>query len=167
MEQADEAGIEFDLACSTGPNWTLDELIKLMDEEEHARFLDARVVYSSNKGSEGPDHVRIVTGAAEGLLILFFLAAEEGGNVVVPFPGFTTFSAEPKALGLEVRSYHLRPENDFRIDVDEIKRLVDSRTKLLLVNSPHTIRRRRGLPPHLPRPGNVVGRIASRGDRPG
>jgi aspartate/methionine/tyrosine aminotransferase len=149
MEQADEAGIELDLACSTGPNWTLDELIKLMDEEEHARFLDARVVYSSNKGSEAlrkeiatlhgvsPDHVRIVTGAAEALLILFFLAAEEGANVVVPFPAFTTFSAEPKALGLEVRPYHLRPENDFRIDVDEIKRLVDSRTKLLLINSPH------------------------------
>lgn len=149
MDQADEAGIECDLSCSTGPNWTLDELIKLMDKEEHARFLDTRMVYSPSKGSQalrkeiaalhgvGPDEVRILTGAAEALLILFFLAAEEGGNVVVPFPGFTTFSAEPKALGLEVRSYHLRPENDFRIEVDEIKRLADSHTKLLLVNSPH------------------------------
>jgi aspartate/methionine/tyrosine aminotransferase len=38
---------------------------------------------------------------------------------------------------LEVRPYRLRPENNFRLEVDEVKRLIDSRTKLLLVNSPH------------------------------
>src|SRR5260370_28010275 len=31
----------------------------------------------------------------------------------------------------------MRRENGFRIDPDEIKRLADSKTKLILVNSPH------------------------------
>jgi aspartate/methionine/tyrosine aminotransferase len=31
----------------------------------------------------------------------------------------------------------VRRENGFRIDPDEIKRLADSKTKLILVNSPH------------------------------
>ena len=31
----------------------------------------------------------------------------------------------------------MRRENNFQIDVDEIKRLADSKTKLILVNSPH------------------------------
>src|SRR5262249_17994682 len=51
--------------------------------------------------------------------------------------GFTTFSALPESLGLETRFYRVRRENGFRIDLDEIKRLADSKTKLILVNSPH------------------------------
>jgi aspartate/methionine/tyrosine aminotransferase len=66
-----------------------------------------------------------------------WLAAEPGANVIIPLPGFTTFSALPKSLGLETRFYRVRRENGFRIDVDEIKRLADSKTKLILVNSPH------------------------------
>jgi aspartate/methionine/tyrosine aminotransferase len=81
--------------------------------------------------------VQITTGASEALLALMWLAAEPGANVIVPLPGFTTFSALPESLGLETRFYRVRRENGFRIDPDEIKRIADSRTKLILINSPH------------------------------
>jgi aspartate/methionine/tyrosine aminotransferase len=83
------------------------------------------------------ESVQIVTGASEALLALMWLAAEPGANVIIPLPGFTTFSALPESLGLETRFYHVHPENGFRIDPDEIKRLTDSKTRLILVNSPH------------------------------
>jgi aspartate/methionine/tyrosine aminotransferase len=66
-----------------------------------------------------------------------WLAAEPGANVILPLPGFTTFSALPESLGIETRFYRIRRENGFRIDPDEIKQLADSHTKLILVNSPH------------------------------
>jgi aspartate/methionine/tyrosine aminotransferase len=78
-----------------------------------------------------------VTGASEALVALMWMAAEPGANVIIPLPGFTTFSALPESLGLETRFYQVRRENGFRIDPDEIKRLADSSTKLILVNSPH------------------------------
>jgi aspartate/methionine/tyrosine aminotransferase len=81
--------------------------------------------------------VQVVTGASEALLILMWLAAEPGANVILPQPGFTTFSALPEALRLETRFYTLRKENAFRIDVEEVKKLADRNTKLILVNSPH------------------------------
>jgi aspartate/methionine/tyrosine aminotransferase len=81
--------------------------------------------------------VQIVTGASEAIVALMWLAAEPGANVIIPLPGFTTFSALPQSLGLETRFYQVRRENGFRIDLDEIKRLSDSNTKLILVNSPH------------------------------
>jgi aspartate/methionine/tyrosine aminotransferase len=83
------------------------------------------------------DHVQVVTGASEALVVLMWLAAEPGANVIVPLPGFTTFSALPESLGLELRYYRVRRENSFQIDVDEITGLADSKTKLILVNSPH------------------------------
>jgi aspartate/methionine/tyrosine aminotransferase len=81
--------------------------------------------------------VQIVTGASEALVALMWLAAEPGANVILPLPGFTTFSALPESLGLEIRYYRINRENGFRIDIDEIKRLADAKTKLVLVNSPH------------------------------
>ncbi len=141
--------IEFDLASSTGPVWTLRELLALSGENELEALLDTRVSYTSAVGTlalrtaiaalEGvtADDVQVVTGASEALLILFFLSAEPGANVVLPNPGFPANAALAKSLGIAVRYYTLSAENRFRVDPDEIRRLVDRDTRLLLVNSPH------------------------------
>jgi aspartate/methionine/tyrosine aminotransferase len=81
--------------------------------------------------------VQVVTGAAEALVLLFFLAAEPGVNVVLPSPGFPANTALAESFGLEIRQYQLRPENEFRIDLDEIRALVDTNTRFVMVNSPH------------------------------
>jgi len=56
---------------------------------------------------------------------------------VLPRPGYPPFSALPESLGIEIRYYPVRKENEFRIDLNEIKRLADGNTKLILVNTPH------------------------------
>ncbi len=144
-----EHNIEFNLAASTGPTWTVSEILALADEETRHRFLNHNLVYGRPAGADSlreaiaemqgvpVESVQIVTGASEALLVVMWLAAEPGANVILPLPGFATFSALPESLGLETRFYHIHRENGFRIDPDEIRRLADSKTKLILVNSPH------------------------------
>jgi aspartate/methionine/tyrosine aminotransferase len=144
-----EHDIEFNLAASTGPTWTVNDILALADDETRYRFLNHNLVYSRPAGADSlreaiaemqsvpVESVQIMTGASEALLALMWLAAEPGANVIIPLPGFTTFSALPESLGLETRFYRVRRENGFGIDPDEIKRLADSKTKLILVNSPH------------------------------
>jgi aspartate/methionine/tyrosine aminotransferase len=144
-----EHGVEFNLAASTGPSWTLNEILGLASEEERELFLNHKLVYGRPGGAEGlrsaiadmqqvdVDKVQVVTGASEALLILMWLAAEPGANVVLPRPGFTTFSALPESLRIETRYYAVRKENGFAIDAEEIKKLTDRNTKLVLINSPH------------------------------
>lgn len=144
-----EHGIDFNLAASTGPAWTVNDILALADDETRHRFLHHKLAYSRPAGADSlrdaiaemqrvpVEAVQIVTGASEALLVLMWLAAEPGANVILPLPGFTTFSALPESLGLETRFYRVRRENGFRIDPDEIKRLSDSKTKLVLINSPH------------------------------
>jgi aspartate/methionine/tyrosine aminotransferase len=144
-----EHNIEFNLAASTGPPWTLNDILSLGTDDQRQRFLNHKVVYSRPAGAQGlraaiaemqavdVDSVQVVTGASEALLILMWLAAEPGANVILPQPGFTTFSALPESLRLETRYYTLRKENAFAIDVEEIKRITDRNTKLILINSPH------------------------------
>jgi aspartate/methionine/tyrosine aminotransferase len=141
--------VRYDLASSTGPVWTVQELLDLLNEDQRRDLVDSRVLYCDASGatelrraiadmqSVEPDDVQILTGGAEALLILFFLAAGPGANVILPFPGFPPFHALPQSLGIETRFYHLRPEDQFQIDLQEIIGQSDGNTKLILVNSPH------------------------------
>jgi len=144
-----EHGIEFNLAASTGPVWTANQLLDLGGDQAREQYLNHKVVYGRPAGGDtlrtaiaemqnvDVDCVQVVTGASEALTILMWLAAEPGANVILPMPGFTTFSALPESLGLELRFYRVGRENGFQIDVDEIKQLADAKTKLILINSPH------------------------------
>jgi aspartate/methionine/tyrosine aminotransferase len=149
QKHAPDSRIEFDLASSTGPVWTLWELLALSDEAALDALLDTRISYTSATGTpalraaiadlEGvePEAIQVTTGAQEALLILFYLAAEPGANVVLPSPGFPANAALAESLGIEARYYHLRAANGFRVDPDEIRRLIDGNTRFLLINSPH------------------------------
>ena len=140
---------KYDLACSTGPKWAAKELLALMTEEEKERLFATPLTYRPSGGTAplrqavagwlGVDEndVQIGTGASEALLSLFFLASDSEGNVVIPTPGYPAFSAFPTSFGLETRTYAHRPENRFQPDINEIKSLVDERTRILLVNTPH------------------------------
>ena len=144
-----EHDIEFDLGASTGPTWTVNDILALADDETRHRFLNHNLVYSRPAGADSLreaiaemqgvpiEAVQIMTGASEALVALMWLVAEPGANVIIPLPGYAPFAALPESLGLETRYYHVRRENGFRIDPDEIKQLADSKTKLILVNSPH------------------------------
>jgi aspartate/methionine/tyrosine aminotransferase len=144
-----EHGIEFNLAASTGPTWTVNDILALADEETRHRFLNHKLVYGRPAGADTlreaiaemqgvpVDSVQVMTGSSEALVAMMWLANEPGANVILPLPGFTTFSALPESLGIETRFYRVRRENQFRIDVDEIKRLTDSNTKLIVVNCPN------------------------------
>ena len=144
-----EGKIQYNLAASTGPAWTLDDLRRLMTEEENERLLRTSLTYQPGHGTETlrrelasmygakPEEIQITTGASEALLVLFFLAAEPGANVVLPYPAFPPFLAIPESLGLEVRRYPLEAGKGFALDLSKVASLLDERTKLLLVNSPH------------------------------
>lgn len=144
-----EHHIEFNLGASTGPVWTLNEILSLATEEDRRRFLNHPLVYSRPVGAEGlraaiaemqgvsEESVQVVTGASEALVILMWLAAEPGANIILPQPGYPPFSALPESLGIEIRNYAIHKNNNFSIDVEQIKKLADANTKLILVNSPH------------------------------
>jgi aspartate/methionine/tyrosine aminotransferase len=144
-----EGRTRYNLAASTGPGWTLEDLRRLMTEEENRRLLQTSLSYLPGHGTESlrrelagmygakADEIQIVTGASEALLALFFLAAEPGANVVLPYPAFPPFLAIPESFGLEVRRYSLDAGSGFAFDLERVGSLVDERTRLVLVNSPH------------------------------
>ncbi len=147
----EHAGAEFDLGSSTGPRWTVRELLALTGDAGRAAdaLLNLRVHYPPTAGAPAlreaiaamqgvqPEDVAVFAGGGEALFHLFYAAAEPGANVIIPYPCYPAHEVLPEALGLEVRRYHLRRENGYAVALDEVQRLADRNTKLLLVNSPH------------------------------
>jgi aspartate/methionine/tyrosine aminotransferase len=141
--------VDFNLAASTGPEWTANGILDLGTDAQRERYLNHTLTYGRAAGADGlraaiaemhgvdPECVQIVAGASEALLILFWIAAEPGANVILPQPGFPPFASLPESLGLERRFYRIRRGANFHIDLEEIEALTDRNTKLVLINNPH------------------------------
>src|SRR5579864_1765972 len=83
-----EHGIEFNLAASTGPTWTVNDILALTDKETRHRFLNHKLVYSRPAGADTlreaiaemqdvpVDSVQVMTGASEALVAMMWLVNE-------------------------------------------------------------------------------------------
>ena len=79
----------------------------------------------------------MLTPGSKNLLLFALLAlVEEGDEVIVPDPGYPIYRSLTEFIGAKAVSLPLRQENDFRIDVGELRGLITPRTRMLVVNSP-------------------------------
>jgi capreomycidine synthase len=62
---------------------------------------------------------------------------EPGDEVVVQDPGYPQLHAIAEAIGCRLLRWPLRFENGFRPDLEEVRRLVGPRTRMVVVNFPH------------------------------
>jgi len=82
------------------------------------------------------EQVWVTVGATQALHQAMTLLLGPGDEILIPDPGYTTFTMTPSMLGARPVPYSLSPERGFVPDVDELDRLVTANTRVLLVNSP-------------------------------
>ena len=83
------------------------------------------------------EEVVVVPG---GKPIIFFtmLALVDGGDeVIYPNPGFPIYESMVNYSGGKAIPIPLREERDFSVDVRELASLINDRTRLIILNSPH------------------------------
>jgi len=80
----------------------------------------------------------IVAPGAKPIMFYAILALVEGGDeAIYPDPGFPIYSSMINFAGGTPVPLPLREENDYVPDLDEFRRLVTPKTKLIILNSPH------------------------------
>lgn len=84
-----------------------------------------------------PDQVVVTPGAKPIIFYTIFSLINAGDEVIYPNPGFPIYESVIQFLGGKAVPIKLREENDFRLDTDELKKLVTDKTKLMIINSPH------------------------------
>jgi aspartate aminotransferase len=79
----------------------------------------------------------VVAPGAKPIMFYAILAlAQEGDEVIYPDPGFPIYESMTRFVGATPVPIPIRQENDFRLDPDDLVRLVTPRTRLIIFNSP-------------------------------
>ena len=100
------------------------------------REVIARYVADTRKILVDPDEVVVTPGGKPIMFFSILALVDEGDEVIYPNPGFPIYESVIEFLGAKPVPIQLREENDFRLDIDELKKLVTPKTKLIIINSP-------------------------------
>ena len=81
--------------------------------------------------------IQPLIGSKEGILHVTLAFVNPGEQVLVPNPGYPTYTSLSTLLGAQVVNYNLREENGWQPDFDELEKMDLSRVKLMWTNYPH------------------------------
>lgn len=83
-----------------------------------------------------PTEVFMTLGCSEALSHCIAALAINGGNILLPQPGFCLYQVLCDYHGVEARYYDLLPDKNWEVDIDKMSALVDDKTIAVLVNNP-------------------------------
>jgi aspartate aminotransferase len=92
---------------------------------------------AANRMEVTPDRVIVTPGAKPIMFFTIMALCGEGDEVLYPDPSFPMYESITAFAGAVPVPIPLRESNEFRIDTDELERLITSKSKLLIINSPH------------------------------
>ena len=76
-------------------------------------------------------------GSKEGILHVTLAFCNPGDEVLVPNPGYPTYTSLSRLLGTKIVNYNLREDNGWQPDFEELERMDLSRVKLMWTNYPN------------------------------
>ena len=148
-----ETGARYNIAETCVDSVSLDELFALTGESEDeflSRFCATRLTYGDIWGSDAlregvcrlyrtirPDEVVLTHGAAGANHHVFCSLISAGDRVVSIMPTYQQLYSIPEAIGADVAIMHLKQENHYLPDLDELKALVTPGTKMVCINNPN------------------------------
>jgi aspartate/methionine/tyrosine aminotransferase len=83
------------------------------------------------------EEVVVVPGGKPIIFFTMLALVDEGDEVIYPNPGFPIYESMVNYSGGKAIPIPLREERDFAVDVRELASLINDRTRLIILNSPH------------------------------
>lgn len=146
-----EHNVELNLAETCVDPFKLGEFLTLMENENFFDDLkEDQLTYGHISGSpslrqgianlyehQNPENILITGGAIGANFLVFYSFVEPGDTVVSIFPSYQQLYSTAKSFGAHVKLLRLKSENQWLPNLDELERLVDDKTKLIVINNPH------------------------------
>lgn len=148
-----ENDCQYNLAETCVESLTIEQLLTLANktpEQLSKDLLPMKLTYGAINGSEklrtqvaklyqtqNKDNVLITHGAIGANALLYQTLVEPGDHVIAVLPTYQQHQSIPKSYGAKVDLLHLREENHFLPDLNELRHLVNPKTKLIAINNPN------------------------------
>lgn len=144
-----EFNAEFLLCSSDCESMSIADLLAL-EEGAAERFQHHWLGYTESQGSPTlrkeiagmytttqPEDVLVFTGANEAIYLFMMAALKENDHVIVHSPHYQALSEIAKGIGCMVSPWRAREENGWALDMNELRHLMRTSTKAIVVNVPH------------------------------
>lgn len=76
-------------------------------------------------------------GSKEGIMHISMAFINPGDEVLVPNPGYPTYMSVSKLVGATIKNYHLREEQNWQPDLEELEQTDLSKVKMMWINYPN------------------------------
>jgi len=142
-----ENTVEYNLTETGIHPFTLRELL---DEKEIAKLAEIRIGYGQTNGSielrdaisemyrgANRDNVLVTSGSAEANFIAMWSLLEPGDELVLMLPNYMQIWGLTRSFGIEVKPFYLEEALGWQPDLEKLKSLVTSRTKMIAVCNPN------------------------------
>lgn len=92
---------------------------------------------SSRLGVRFDQHQVVVTPGGKPIMFFVILACvDEGDEVIYPNPGFPIYESVINFVGATPVPLRLKEEKEFRFDIDDLRKLITPKTRMLIINTP-------------------------------
>ena len=81
--------------------------------------------------------IQPLVGSKEGILLISLAFLDKGDKVLVPDPGYPTYSSASRLAEAEILTYDLKEENGWYPDFEELENMDLSGVKIMWTNYPH------------------------------
>jgi aspartate/methionine/tyrosine aminotransferase len=149
MQSTWENVVEYDMSESGVAPVTLRDLVAMGFDLES--FLDVPLGYSQSNGTVAlrdllsahypgstPDHLEVTNGTSEANYLVALSLLRPGDVLALQQPNYMQLWGVPRSLGAEVRGFRMaRSGGRWRLDLDELREAVTTRTRLVYVSNPH------------------------------
>lgn len=81
--------------------------------------------------------IQPLVGSKEGILLISLAFLDKGDKVLVPDPGYPTYSSASRLAEAEILTYDLKEENGWYPDFEELEKMDLSGVKIMWTNYPH------------------------------
>jgi aspartate aminotransferase len=99
-------------------------------------LLRARIAADNPSSGASAERVIITAGSQEALYLALMTLVEEGDEVLLPDPGFVAYPTIVRMAGGESVFYKLPAARDFSFDIEDFRRRLTPRTRVVVAISP-------------------------------
>jgi aspartate/methionine/tyrosine aminotransferase len=144
-----EFNVQYTLCSSDCESVTIRDLLEL-EPDARARLEKHWLGYTESLGaptlraeiarvyeSMQPEHILVHTGAEEAIFLFMHAALNAGDHVIAHAPCYQSLMEVAHSIGCEVSPWRARAENQWALDVDELRGLIKPNTRVIVVNTPH------------------------------
>ncbi len=101
--------------------------------QEWANYYQRHYGVTLNPDSE----IQPLTGSKEGVIQLSLSLLNQGDGVLIPNPGYPTYTSASRLVGAEIYPYSLTEDNGWMPDFEQLEQQPLDRIKVMWVNYPH------------------------------